>query len=182
MKKMSCCINTIFLVILITLIPYKVISLDRPIKTLIINPQDISGTFTLIAYGGRYADDVETIALLDKEGDEYTFIPFAPDYDFKIKKGLSGEEAFHESQKFVSFHPAFWRLQIRKIIDVNNETIGYEVKPLYLPFYFGNSDIIETYYWLKEEGKIKILIKLLPEIERLKYHGGNGFTSGGSGN
>jgi len=155
--------------------------MESQLKTKEAAPQEISGNFTLISYGGRYADDLETIAFLDKEGDIYTLIPFAPDFDFKIKKGLSGEEAFKESRSFISFHPAFWRLQISKIIDIAGDIIGYEIKPLYLPFYLGFSDIIETSYWPKEEGKVKIIIKLKPEIERLKYHGGNGFTSGGGG-
>ncbi len=170
-----------FIIILTILITPEVFGLDSQLKTVEATPQDISGSFTLIKYGGRYADDFETVALLDKEGDGYTLIPFAPDFDFKIKEGLSGEEAFEESRKFVSFHPAFWRLQIRKIISIKGETIGYEIKPLYLPFYFGFSDIIDIYYWLKKEGEIKVMIKLLPAIERMKYHGGNGFTSGSGG-
>ncbi len=172
-----------YIIVLIILIPLtpEVSGFDGRLKTVEADPRDISGNFTLIAYGGRYADDIETVAFLDKEGDGYTLIPYAPDFDFRIKKGLSGEEAFKESKNFVSFHPAFWRLQIRRIISINGETIGYEIKPLYLPFYFGFSDIIDIYYWLKKEGEVKVMIKLLPAIERMKYHGGNGFTSGSGG-
>lgn len=170
-----------YIIVLIILIPPEVFGLDSQLKTVEATPSDISGFFTLITYGGRYADDIETVAFLDKEGDGYTLIPFAPDFDFRINKGLSGEEAFKKSKNFVSFHPAFWRLQIRRIISIKGETIGYEIKPLYLPFYFGFSDIIDIYYWPKKEGEIKVMIKLLPAIERMKYHGGNGFTSGSGG-
>jgi hypothetical protein len=61
---------------------------DKPLKTIEANPAEITGTFILILYGGRFSDDVETIAILDLEGDGYTLEPFAPDFDFRIKKGV----------------------------------------------------------------------------------------------
>jgi hypothetical protein len=146
---------------------------DKPLKTIEAGPSEITGTFSLILYGGRFSDDVETIAILDLEGDGYTLVPFAPDFDFRIKKGLSAKEAMEQAKKFVNFHNAFWRSQLSRITDNNGNTIGYELRPLYLSFYFGVSDIFDVYYWQKDNGIVKVTIKLIPFVERLRLPGGD---------
>jgi hypothetical protein len=148
----------------------------NPLKTEPATAAEVKGTFTVIFYGGAYADDLETVALLDNEGDQFTFEPFAPDFDYIIKKGLSAEEALKAAEKFVTFHPSFWRTQLIKIIDPEGNIIGFELKPLYFPFVYGTSDVLDIYYWLKKEGKIKVTIKLKPSLEKLKFHpeGGGG--------
>ncbi len=152
---------------------------DKPLKTIEASPAEITGTFGMILYGGRFLDDVETIAILDLEGDGYKLEPFAPDFDFRIKKGVSAKEAFEQAQKFVSFHNAFWRSQLSRIMDNKGNTIGYEIRPLYLPFYFGASDIFDVYYWLKENGRVKVTIKLIPFVEKLRLPGGDSDGSSG---
>jgi len=142
---------------------------------------DVSGTFTLILYGGRFADDLETIAILDFEGDQYTFEPYAPEFDYRIKKGVQAKKAIEEVEKFVSFHNAFWRSQLSRIIDNKGNTIGYELRPLYLPVTYGISDLLEVHYWLEEDNKVKVTIRLIPSVERLRFIGGDGHgPSGGN--
>jgi hypothetical protein len=48
----------------------------------------VKGVFTLILYGARDINDIETLVLLDIEGDQYTLEPYAPAFDYKIKKGI----------------------------------------------------------------------------------------------
>ena len=153
----------------------------KPLKTETADAVEIKGTFTVIFYGGAYADDLETVAILDNEGDQYTFEPFAPDFDYVIKKGLSAGEALKATEKFVTFHPSFWRTQLIKIIDPEGNIIGFELKPLYVPFIYGTSDVLDIYYWLKKGGKIKVTIRLNPSLEKLKFHpGGDGGSGGGN--
>jgi hypothetical protein len=45
-------------------------------------------------------------------------------------------------------------------------SLGYEVRPLYLPAVIGVSDVLEVNYWLKEGGIVKTLIRLSQSIER----------------
>jgi hypothetical protein len=126
---------------------------------------DVKGVFTLILYGARDINDIETLALLDKEGDQYTLEPYAPAFDYKIKKGLSDKAALSEAYKFIGYHNAFLSHRLSKIIDDKGNTIGYEVRPLYLPFVFGRSDVLEVDYSLTGE-KVKVIIKIIPSIER----------------
>jgi hypothetical protein len=141
---------------------------------------DITGTYTLILYGGNYSDDLETIAILDREGDPYNFEPYAPDFDYRIKKRVPAKKAMKEAEKFVSFHNSFLRSQISRIIDNNGKTIGYEVRPLYQPLTFGISDVLDVYYWVKEGGRVKVLIRLKQSVEKsLLPFGGKTERGGG---
>jgi hypothetical protein len=153
---------------------------EKPLRTEEAKASEITGTYTLILYGGNYSDDLETIAILDREGDQYNFEPYAPDFDYRIKKGVPAKEALKEAEKFVSFHNSFWRSQISRIIDNKGNIIGYEVRPLYQPFTFGISDILDVYYWLKEGGGVKVLIRLKQSVERSRLpFGGKAGRGGG---
>lgn len=67
---------------------------------------DIKGVFTVILYGARDINDIETVAILDFEGDQYTLEPYAPSFDYKVTKGLSEKAALEEAHKFISYHNA----------------------------------------------------------------------------
>jgi hypothetical protein len=165
-------INCILALLVISVIAISVsFALEKPLKTEESKAADITGVFTLILYGGRFSDDIETIAILDYEGDQYTFEPYAPEFDYGIKKDVSAKEALEVAKKFISFHNSFWRSQLSKIIDNKGNTIGYEVRPLYWPTTFGLSDVLEVNYWLKEGNKIKVTIRLTPSVEGTRFPG-----------
>jgi hypothetical protein len=154
-------------------------ALKEPLKTEAALPADISGTFTLILYGANYSDDLETVAILDNEGDDYSFEPFAPAFNYTLKKGVQAQEALREATQFVSFHNAYWKYQLSKIVNHEGITIGYEVKPFYRPFVYGISDILDIYYWLKGNGKVKVIIKLDNLVESTRLPGGDSPCGGG---
>jgi hypothetical protein len=154
-------------------------AIKRPLKTEEAKSADITGTFTLILYGGNYSDDLETIAILDYERDQYNFEPYAPEFDYRIKKGVPAKEALEEAKKFVSFHNSFWHFQLSRIIDNKGDTIGYELRPLYLPLTFGVSDVLDVSYWLKGGNKVKVTIKLIEPVERMRLPAGDVVGNGG---
>ena len=125
---------------------------------------EMKKTYSLILYGGRFSDDMETLAILDKEGDNYEFIVYAAEHDYRIKKKVPGKKALEEAQKFVRFHHSFRRSILSRILDRDGATIGYEVKPLYHVLDIGYSDVIDVHYRI--EGKTVITrIRLIPEAE-----------------
>lgn len=155
-------------------VPSQSYAFEKSLKIQKASPSEIKGTFTLILYGGRSADDLETIAILDLEGDGYSFEPNAPDFDFTVEKEVSAEKALSAAEKFVSFHTSFWQTQLSKIIDGRGNVIGFELRPLYSPFIYGVSNVMEVNYFPEEGGRVKVTIKLIPSAERLKYPGGGG--------
>jgi len=140
-------------------------ALSETLRTEEAKEADVKGVFTLILYGARDINDVEALAILDLEGDQYTFEPYAPAFDYKVEKGLSEKTALNKAYKFISYHNAFLRPQLSRIIDPKGKTIGYEVRPLYMPFVFGRSDVLEVDYSLKGD-KVKATIRIIPSVER----------------
>jgi hypothetical protein len=116
---------------------------------------EMKKTYSLILYGGRFSDDMETLAILDKEGDKYEFIVYASQDDYRIKRKVPAKKALEEAEHFVRFHHSFRRYLLSRILDQSGDTIGYEVKPLYFPLDMGYSDLIDTYYRI--EGKTVIV-------------------------
>jgi hypothetical protein len=132
---------------------------------------EVTGTYTVIFYGCNFLDDPETIAFLDKEGDQYTFEPYAPDFKYRVKKGIDGKDALAEAMKFVSCNTAFRRSQLSRILAPNGDTLGYEVRPLYQSFVYGADDVLYTDYRLKDH-KVIIYVRLIPSIQMMLEGGG----------
>lgn len=130
-----------------------------------------AGTYRVILFGCNFNNDLETIAFLDKEDDKYAFEPYAPDFKFKIKKGVPAKEALKEAGEFVNCNTSFRHFQTFGIIGSKGETLGYEIRPLYEPFTYGAEDVLLTDYWLKDD-KVVIKIRLNPFIERMLQGGG----------
>ncbi len=137
---------------------------------------DVPGTFTLILYGGRHFRDVETLALLDLEGDPYTLEPYAPEFDYRVIRGLSAKDALDRAEHFLSSQYAFRRSLLSRILDNSGKTIGYEVRPLYDPLTFGFTDVLDVDYRLKD-GKVKVTVRLIPSVERM-LRDGDGLKDG----
>ena len=145
---------------------------NKSLKLELTDLSEIKGTFTVILYGTARFEGLETTTFLDIEGDEYTFEPYASEFEFKTEKGLQTTEAVKIAEKFVSSHPNFSRLQWAKILDNNGKTIGYELKPLYHPLSYGMSDVtIVTYY--QKNGKIEIRVRLESSVEQQLRNDGN---------
>jgi hypothetical protein len=133
---------------------------------------EITGTYTLILFGGNYTDDLHTIAFLDKEGDQYTLAPYAPDWQYIVKKGVSAKDALAKAAQFVSTSPSFRNVQFSKLLDDKGNAIGYEVRPLYIPTTYGASDVLDVWYSLQNT-TVNIHIHIKEYIEK-RLQGGNG--------
>jgi hypothetical protein len=127
---------------------------------------DPDKTYTLILYGGRHADDFETIAILDIEGDGVEIVPRAPEFDYEVTGGLSAKEAEEAGRHFVSFHPSFRNVQASRVVDASGRVIAYELRPLYQPFVLGMMDVLLVYYWQGAPGKVNVRVELNYAIER----------------
>ncbi|MGB9715716.1 MAG: hypothetical protein ACPL1G_04830 [Thermodesulfovibrionales bacterium] len=167
MKKNIIFLSGIFLIIMLFRAEYVS---AKFLKTEKAREEEAQGTFSLILYGGRHINDLETVAFFDIEGDYYVFEPYAPDFDYKIKRNISAENALREAEKFVAFHNAFWRSQFSKILDENGNVIGYEMRPLYRPFVYGRDDLLEIYYRIKGN-KVIIEIRLTPDFFKIPFLG-----------
>jgi len=147
------------------------LALHTTLKSEVARSEEVSGVFTLILWGNRFLDDLETVAFLDFEGDQYTFEPYAPDFDFTIKKGVPAKEALKRAEEFVSQNSDFQNSQVFRILDQSGVVIGYEMHPFYRPLRYGHSDVIDVQYWIDNK-TVKVKVRLKPWIERMRFDGG----------
>ncbi|RJQ46184.1 MAG: hypothetical protein C4538_07165 [Nitrospiraceae bacterium] len=140
------------------------------LKTEKAKPAEITGTYTLLLHGGRYSDDVENVAVIDKEGDAYYFEIFAPPYDYTAQNGVPASEALEKAKKHVRSYHAFLGPWLGRILDREGNVIGYEIRPLYHPLEFGLSDILYIDYGLKDN-RVIVKIRMRYEVqERDIFH------------
>lgn len=125
----------------------------------------ISGTYTLLLYGCHYPDQIENVAILVDENGRYPVEIYDLDTSFKVKKGVSAQQAIMEAEAFVrcSFH-SVWQTQVSAIVDDRGGSLGYEFRPLYAVTEFGMPDVLLISYSLKE-GKVRAFIRKNPELE-----------------
>lgn len=142
------------------------------VRTEAANDAGIEGTYTLILYGSRHINDIETIAIFDKEGDKYTFDMYAPDFDYKSIKGVPAKDALSKAYGFISWHHLFYGSRLSKILDDKGAIIGYELKPLYDPLAFGVSDVLDIGYNIKDN-RVIVRIRLIPSVERMLFMDGS---------
>lgn len=151
------------------LYPTLLYSNDDGIRTEIIKNIESDKTYSLILYGARHGNDLETVVIFDIEGDDYTFEPYAPHFDYEIERGLDYSMAINRAEKFVSWHPLYQRSELRRIT-LSGTDIGYELRPLYDPLSYGLSDVLDIDYRSKDH-KVIVRIRLLPQIERMFFDG-----------
>jgi hypothetical protein len=118
----------------------------------------VKGTYSLILYGCTHFNDLRTMALLDREGDRYTFEPYAPDFDYRVIKGLPAPEALEKAENFVAgCNPDFMRSQLSVILTQDGAVAGYEVMPLYRAYAFPGSVVLNTSYFLDKDRIIAVI-------------------------
>ncbi|MGO9013725.1 MAG: hypothetical protein ACLQF0_01980 [Dissulfurispiraceae bacterium] len=140
--------------------------LRQEIRTEDASEKEITGTYSLILYGGIYAKALETVAILAKEDSPYTIVPYAPDFDYKVIKDLPAKDALAGAYNFISRNPNVTRPQLARIIDSSSgRVIGYEVRPLYQPFVYGAADLLNIFYW-REGDKVYVRMWVLRKEER----------------
>jgi len=135
------------------------------LKTELANADQVQGIFTIILYSGPWPHQIANVAFLDREDDHMTFAPYAPDFDYKILKGIPAKEAIALAEAFVSAHSSFHRSQLACIRDEYERVVGFEMRPLYYPTTYGTSDVLYIDYSLRDNDII-IHIRINPDVER----------------
>jgi len=133
-------------------------------------PPDLEpASYSVILYSNLAVDYLATVAFLDLEGDAYTIEPRDASFTYTVSKGLKTEEALEVAENFlrVRSRSSYSRIQVKAIRGPDSNLLGYEVRPLYQPFVYGVSDVLDINYYLRPENKIKVWIRLKDRIERL---------------
>jgi len=160
-------VNLLFIAAVVVLIIIVLIALswDGHLKTEAANPAEVQGAFTLLLYGSGSPNDLANIAILDREGDPYSFEIYAPDFSYTVRAGLNAAQALQEAERFVRRNIQSERSRLHRVLSPAGTGIGFEVRPLYSAETFGRDDILDVRYSIKDR-KIVVRIALDPAIER----------------
>lgn len=171
-KKISCILAAVFMIFTISTVSgsFAMGSYEKRPKTEEAKESDVKGVFTVILYGGKYSEDINTVVILDNEGDGYSFKPYARDYAFEIKESVPAEEALAEANRFLSAHRSYMRTRVSRIMDSDGSTIGYELRPLYHTFSYGFSDVLNVYYGFKNSDVV-VSVSLRRSVEKRLFDG-----------
>jgi hypothetical protein len=133
------------------------------------NTAAIEGSYTLMLYGCHYPEDITNVAILVSDASKYPVEINDIDTSYKIEKDVPAAQALRRADSFLrcTTH-RIWQTVVRRIPDDSGGTIGYEVRPLYFPLEFGQTDVLLTSYALRD-GKVKASIRLDPDVERMIY-------------
>jgi hypothetical protein len=149
------------LVIILLLVAALSCSPGQYLKTDIIASGDISGSFTLILYGGA---GPKKVAVFDIEGDDYAFEMYGSKHNYFVEKGIPAERALKEAVRFIHSQ----RNRTNKIIDDKGNIIGYELRPLYNSLRYGSQDILDVAYRVTDN-KVLVTVEIKSSIQHNYY-------------
>jgi hypothetical protein len=126
--------------------------------------ETINGLYTLILYHDGSNEGLKTIAFLQAQGEGYSLVPYAPDYEYAVMRNIGGKEALQKAFAWIRDNPLYKEYEIRKILSPTGKTIGYEVRPLYDPLAHGISNVMTVSYLLGDKGIVQMHIDLLEKV------------------
>ncbi len=130
------------------------------------DPDELKGAFTVMLYGCHYSDQINNVAILVAEGSKYPVEIYDIDTSYKLKKDVPAKQAFAEADAFVRCSTyRVWQTQLMRIPDGSGGTIGYELRPLYVPYEFGMPDVLRISYSLHENA-VRVYIRIDPDVEK----------------
>lgn len=127
----------------------------------------VPGSYTAILYSTSEYDFLKTIAFLDLEGDAHEIVPYGAQFNYSVVKGLSPEGAEQRAREFIASHASSYNsTELRAIKGIEGNTIGYELRPWYMPITYGESDVLDITYALQPDGKVTVYVRLKMSVER----------------
>jgi hypothetical protein len=136
-------------------------------------PAEMTGTYALLLYGCHYPSDVKNAAFFVEEGSKYPLEIFDLDTSYKTIKGLSAQEALAKAEAFLRCSTySVWQTQFSRIPDGSGGIVGYEMRPLFIPYQLGLADVLNISYSLKG-GKVITYIRLDSNVESYLESSGN---------
>ncbi len=138
------------------------------------NSSEISGIFDLIVHSNSFINDPETFLVLDRVDDNLKFVPYVPEFKFRVFQNLNAKEGLKIANEILLNSAYVSTVKCTVLKDKSRSVLGYELKPIYFPWTFGVLEPVETRYKLNND-TIHIFIRLDPRVERQLNSGGDSF-------
>lgn len=146
-------IGTVFFVLIL----FSCSTKGALLKTRLETDTEVSkATYFVILYGRETNQDVETVAVLDPDNDEFQLVAPHSRNNQTIYKNAGAEEAYKIATDFLGGLIISDRIEKRSILGPEGQVIGYELRPL-----FNESvrcDCLSTTYWLQDNNKVEFYV------------------------
>jgi len=136
-------------------------SMGKYLKTETVNEVELGGSYTLFLYRD-WLD--QKIAILDIEGDGYTFMMTGSLFNYVSQKGVAAEDTLNSAVEFIYSQRNQWK----RILDDNGNIIGYDFRPLYHATRYGTPDILDVAYRV-ENDKVIVTVDIKQSIRKRYY-------------
>jgi hypothetical protein len=124
-------------------------------------PQDLPGLYTLVLIGDGTGNDARRMAILDPEGDAYSFRPVTPEYWVKRLSGLTAPAALAAAEKFLAGHCAYNGYWLKGLLLSNGVAVGHEMIPDYPSAKCESGDVVIVGYRVGDDSVIKVYVSLI---------------------
>ena len=138
------------------------------------------GPYTMLLYGCGYSDRLDNAVILAPEGKLPHLEIYAPAFEVKVRQGVSAADSVRDADKFLKCNRFYHSSRVSGIVDPSGRIVGYEVRPLYLPVYFGRDDILTITYRMNGD-QVKAYIWLDQDIESMMNNYGDRMEGAGGG-
>lgn len=125
------------------------------------------GSYTLFLYGCGNIQRIENTVILAPEGGKHSLAVYAPEFEYKVKQGVSAKEALAEADRFLRCSVYYRKTQLRDVLDPGGGVIGYELRPLYSIVDFGVEDVLQVNYRQMQDNRVVVYISLDPHVDRM---------------
>lgn len=125
------------------------------------------GTYTLFFYGCGHAQRIDNVVIIAPEGRGWTHEIHGPKFEYTVRTGVPAADALAEADRFLRCSVYYRKTILRSMVAPDGRTLGYELRPLYLPYDFGREDVFLNDFRLKDGNRVVSYIQLEHSVERL---------------
>ena len=133
------------------------------------NRGSLQGNYDLILYRALEGEDEIKVAILDLNGDSYSVVPYAAEFNYKTTKALKADKALELAEEFLSTVDFYDKMVLRKVFGPDGELVAIEGRPLHEPFMDTPVDITFTNYYIQGPGIIKVTIRSLFDNRKVRF-------------
>ena len=121
--------------------------------------------YRLLLHGCRSGDDIENVAIFDREGYPYSFEIHASETAYTVTTGLAADEALKQAERFIRCNINVEGSELHRVLSAAGAEIGDELRSRYPVTLFGAADVLEIRYRLRDR-RVVVRIMTAPAIER----------------
>lgn len=139
---------------------------ERPVHTEPLPEQEPEGSFDVLFLGGESSEEPGAV-ILDVREDAVQLEPAWPGLSYREREALDAGEAVKQAGEFLSIGGRGSSLRMRRIVDEDDITIGFELKTGPDPYLQPVPNLLRIRYRKAGSNRVEFDVQGLPLMERV---------------